>query len=199
VFCVGYALPGVELKIIDIVDGPTESIEETSQLPTGQVGEILVRGKHVSPEYYLDPESTRKNKVPDPQGDWHRFGDVGYLDAQDRLWVCGRVSQRVRAQGGNVFPLQVEPLFDAHPMVRRSGLVGVPPPAGEQPVLCVEVEPDVDNDDLPDCARNCSRWPQILTSRTTSMPFCSCRLPVDPRHNSRSSAPACQVGPPAAH
>ena len=64
----GYALPGVELKIIDIVDGPTESIEETSQLPTGQVGEILVRGKHVSPEYYLDPESTRKNKVPDPQG-----------------------------------------------------------------------------------------------------------------------------------
>ncbi len=54
--CVGYALPGVELKIIDIVDGPVDSVEETSELPTGQVGEILVRGKHVSPEYYLDPE-----------------------------------------------------------------------------------------------------------------------------------------------
>ncbi|MCB0937096.1 MAG: AMP-binding protein [Mycobacterium sp.] len=188
--CVGYALPGVELKIIDIVDGPIESIEETSELPTGQVGEILVRGKHVSPEYYLDPQSTRKNKVPDPQGDWHRFGDVGYLDAQDRLWVCGRVSQRVRAQGGNVFPLQVEPLFDAHPMVRRSGLVGVPGPAGEQPVLCVEVEPDVDNDDLPGLRR------ELLTLAADSYIANNIhailfkrRLPVDPRHNSKIERP----------
>ena len=188
--CVGYALPGVELKIVDIVDGPIESIEETSQLPTGQVGEILVRGKHVSPEYYLDPESTRKNKVPDPQGDWHRFGDVGYLDAQDRLWVCGRVSQRVRAQGGNVFPLQVEPLFDAHPKVRRSGLVGVPGPAGEQPVLCVEVEPDVDNDDLPGLRQ------ELLTLAADSYMANNIRailfkrrLPVDPRHNSKIERP----------
>ncbi len=188
--CVGYALPGVELKIIDIVDGPTESIEETSQLPTGQVGEILVRGKHVSPEYYLDPESTRKNKVPDPQGDWHRFGDVGYLDAQDRLWVCGRVSQRVRAQGGNVFPLQVEPLFDAHPMVRRSGLVGVPPPAGEQPVLCVEVEPDVDNDDLPGLRQELLALAadSYIANNIHAILF-KRRLPVDPRHNSKIERP----------
>ena len=144
--CVGYALPGVELTIIDIVDGPIDSIEEATELPTGHIGEILVRGKHVSPEYYLDPESTRKNKVPDPQGNWHRFGDVGYLDAHARLWVCGRVSHRVKAAGGDVFPLQVEPLFDAHPKVRRSGLVGVPAPAGELPVLCVEVEAGVGRD-----------------------------------------------------
>ena len=76
------------------------------------------------------------------------MGIAGYLDAQGRLWVCGRVSQRVKAAGGDLFPLQVEPLFDAHPKVRRSGLVGVPAPAGELPVLCVEVEPDVGKNEL---------------------------------------------------
>lgn len=184
--CVGYALPGVELKIIDIVDGPVDSIEEASELPTGHVGEILVRGRHVSPEYYLDPESTRKNKVPDPQGDWHRFGDVGYLDAQGRLWVCGRVSQRVKAADGNVFPLQVEPLFDAHPKVRRSGLVGVPGPAGELPVLCVEVEPDVGKHELAGLHQELlDLAADSEMANTIHAILFKDTLPVDPRHNSK--------------
>ncbi len=54
--CVGYALPGVELKIIDIVDGPIDSIEEASELPTGgQVGEILVRGQAREPRVLPRP------------------------------------------------------------------------------------------------------------------------------------------------
>ena len=188
--CVGYALPGVELKIIDIVDGPIDSIEETSELPTGHIGEILVRGEHVSPEYYLDPESTRKNKVPDPRGNWHRFGDVGYLDAQARLWVCGRVSQRVKALGGNVFPLQVEPLFDAHPKVRRSGLVGVPATAGELPVLCVEVEPGVGKNDLAGLRQELlARAAESSTADTIHAILFKDTLPVDPRHNSKIERP----------
>lgn len=188
--CVGYALPGVELKIIDIVDGPIDSIAETSELPTGKVGEILVRGRHVSPEYYLDPESTHKNKVPDSQGDWHRFGDVGYLDAQDKLWVCGRVSQRVKAATGNLFPLQVEPLFDAHPKVRRSGLVGVRTPAGELPVLCVEVEPDVATNELAGLHQELLERAAAseLASKIHAILF-KRRLPVDPRHNSKIERP----------
>ena len=188
--CVGYPLPGVELKIIDIADGSVDSIEETSQPPTGQVGEILVRGKHVSPEYYLDPESTRKNKVPDPQGNWHRFGDVGYLDAQGRLWVCGRVSQRVKAAGGNVFPLQIEPLFDAHPKVRRSGLVGVPGPAGELPVLCVEVEPDVGKNELAGLHQELLALAvNSKTAKEIHAILFKDKLPVDPRHNSKIERP----------
>lgn len=186
--CVGHALPGVELKIIGIVDGAIDSIADASELPTGQVGEILVRGRHVSPEYYLDPESTRKNKVPDPQGDWHRFGDVGYLDAQNRLWVCGRVSQRVKAAGGDVFPLQVEPLFDAHPKVRRSGLVGVPGPAGELPVLAVEVEPDVGKDELAGLHEELLARAADSGMAIHAILF-KRRLPVDPRHNSKIERP----------
>jgi olefin beta-lactone synthetase len=184
--CVGYALPGVELKIIEIVDGPIDSIEETSELPKAEVGEILVRGKHVSPEYYLDPESTRKNKVPDPEGDWHRFGDTGYIDEEGKLWVCGRVSQRVKADSGNVFPLLVEPLFDAHPKVRRCGLVGVPGPAGELPVLCVEVERDVGKNELAGLHQELLALAadSEVANKIHAVLF-KRRLPVDPRHNSK--------------
>jgi acyl-coenzyme A synthetase/AMP-(fatty) acid ligase len=144
----------------------------------------------VSPEYYLDPDATRKNKVPDPHGDWHRFGDVGYLDAKGRLWVCGRVSQRVRAEGGDVFPLQVEPLFDAHPKVRRSGLVGVPGPAGELPVLCVEVEPDVGKNEYAGLRQELltRAADSDLANKIHAILF-KRRLPVDPRHNSKIERP----------
>lgn len=184
--CVGHALPGVELKIIDIVDGPVDSIEQTSELPAGRVGEILVRGRHVSPEYYLDPEATRKNKVPDPRGDWHRFGDTGYLDAHGRLWVCGRVSERVKTVGGSVFPLQVEPLFDAHPKVRRSALVAVPGPAGQLPVLCVEVRPGVGKNELADLHRELlARAADCRIASQIRAILFKRKLPVDPRHNSK--------------
>lgn len=184
--CVGHPLPGVELRIIGIDDGVIDSVAQTTDPGPGQVGEILVRGAHVSPEYYLDPESTRKNKVPDPAGTWHRFGDVGYLDADGRLWVCGRVSQRVRAAGGDVFPLQVEPLFDAHPQVRRSGLVGVPGPGGERPVLCVELQAGVgrhEQDRLHGELLALAASSQV--TRTIHTILFAKKLPVDPRHNSK--------------
>lgn len=190
--CVGRALPGVELRIIEIVDGPIASVGHIVDLPVGGVGEILVRGRHVSPEYFLDPDSTAKNKVPDPTGDWHRFGDVGYLDAEGRLWVCGRVSQRVRTARGDVFPLRVEPIFDAHPKVRRSALVGVPGPEGCQtPVLCVEVVAGVPKAELP--ALREELLALAAASDTATMVerlLFKRRLPVDPRHNSKIERPA---------
>ncbi|MBU0616245.1 MAG: AMP-binding protein, partial [Planctomycetes bacterium] len=170
-----------------------------------KVGEILVRGKHVSPEYYLDEESTRKNKVPDERGGaWHRFGDSGYIDGKGRLWVCGRVSQRVKAEGGPVFPLMCEPLFDAHPKVRRSGLVGVAGQAGELPVLCVEIEPEFRHSNADDlrapahdrpvvilCPGGCRRQQRNGQNRRRA---CDASNPV----SHRSASPWCRPRSPAA-
>lgn len=181
--CVGRPLEGAELVIAAIQDGAASSFEA---LPRGAIGEILVRGAHVSPAYLDDPESTRKNKI----GAFHRIGDAGYLDEEGRLWVVGRTSQRVRSREGPLFPLLVEPIFDAHPAVRRSGLVGVREGDHERPVLCVELEPSVRRsehaklrDELLALAR------EHETTRSIRELLFVDRLPVDPRHNSKIERP----------
>lgn len=179
--CVGRPFRGVDLKIAPIVDGPRDRFDE---LPRREIGEILVRSPHVSPAYFRDEESTHKNKI----GAWHRVGDAGYLDEEGRLWVCGRVSQRVRGPRGPLFSLLCEPIFDAHPAVRRSGLVGVPRGEHEAPVICVELS-DARADrvaikqELLALARE-----HAHTSEVREVLFID-RLPVDPRHNSKIERP----------
>src|SRR5690606_39407334 len=55
----------------------------------------------------------------------HRMGDVGYCDEHGRLWFCGRKTQRVETEQGPLYTEQVEPVFNVHPRVRRTALVGV--------------------------------------------------------------------------
>ena len=70
---------------------------------------------------------------------WHRMGDLGYLDEQGRLWFCGRKSHRVVTPGGTRSPIPCEGVFNAHPAVYRTALVGVTRPGVVEPVLCVEL------------------------------------------------------------
>jgi acyl-CoA synthetase (AMP-forming)/AMP-acid ligase II len=189
--CVGRPFAGVELKIVDIVDGPIASLADVRELRTGEIGEILVRGPHVSLAYADDPESTRKNKVTSGDTVWHRLGDAGYLDERGRLWVCGRVGHRIELIGGPMFPLLCEPIFDAHPHVRRSGLVGVRTGAAMTPVICVETAGELRGDELAslreELLRIAAQHP--TTSLIKHVLFCP-RLPVDPRHNSKIERPA---------
>jgi olefin beta-lactone synthetase len=67
------------------------------------------------------------------------MGDLGYFDAEGRLWFCGRKSQRVVASDTTLCTEQVEPIFDVHPDVRRTALVGIGAAGAQRPVLCVEV------------------------------------------------------------
>jgi acyl-CoA synthetase (AMP-forming)/AMP-acid ligase II len=190
--CVGRPFSGVTVKIVRMSDGPLPTMAETEELVMGEIGEILVKSPHVSPRYFLDEASTRKNKVLEPNGDvWHRVGDAGYLDAQGRLWYCGRVGQRVKSKGGALFSLNCEPIFDAHPKVKRSGLVGVQRGGGELPVLCAEVVEGTPDSEL-DAIRR-----ELLALAKTHPATSSIKhvlfpkvLPVDPRHNSKIERPA---------
>ncbi|MFD0267553.1 AMP-binding protein [Streptomyces sp. NPDC127106] len=60
-----------------------------------------------------------------PQRTWHRTGDLGYLDEEGRLWFCGRAAQRVRAEHRDLHTVRCEGVFNAHPLVRRTALVGI--------------------------------------------------------------------------
>ncbi len=191
--CVGRPFDGVELKIVEIVDGPIPTLGHAHELLPGAIGEILVRGPHVSPRYAEDPDSTHKNKVADPAGGvWHRLGDAGYVDDEGRLWCAGRVGHRIELATGPLFPLLCEPIFDAHPRVRRSGLVGVRDHDGTMtPVICVELTDGatrgadlaVLRDEL---LARAARHPAARQVR--HLLFHS-RLPVDPRHNSKIERP----------
>lgn len=140
--CIGRPVAGVEVLVTPLDDGPLERWDDVRALPDGEVGELAVRGPIVTPGYFRREEATRLAKMRDARGRLlHRMGDVGYRDAEGRLWFCGRKAQRVPVAGGTLFTVPCEGVFDAHPAVRRSALVGVPPGAPTRtPVLCVERE-----------------------------------------------------------
>ena len=73
----------------------------------------------------------------------HRMGDLGWFDADGRLWFCGRKSQRVVTADATLCTEQVEPVFDTHPDVRRTALVGLGERGAQRPVLCVELRSGV--------------------------------------------------------
>ena len=84
-------------------------------------------------------------KIADPSGPkssmpdfWHRIGDAGYLDETDRFWFCGRVAHRVITAEGPMFTVPCEAIFNNHPDIFRSALVGVGKPNEQRPVIVVE-------------------------------------------------------------
>ena len=72
------------------------------------------------------------------------MGDLGYLDEEGRVWFCGRKSQRLLTEHGPMYTLPCEGVFNAHPAVYRSALVGVGVPPGQRPVLVVELEKEAE-------------------------------------------------------
>jgi acyl-CoA synthetase (AMP-forming)/AMP-acid ligase II len=140
--CVGRPVNGLSLAIIPISDEPIESWRDDLPLPAGEVGEIVVRGPQVSAAYLNRPAATRLAKIADPSGGvWHRMGDVGYLDSTGRVWFCGRKSHRVITARTTLYTIQVEGVFNTHPEVLRTALVGINGRhATKRPVLCVELE-----------------------------------------------------------
>jgi acyl-CoA synthetase (AMP-forming)/AMP-acid ligase II len=138
--CVGRPVKGIEAAVIRISDDQILAWSDDLRVPRGTVGEIVVKGPVVTGEYFRRVPDMAKAKLGDGKGFWHRMGDLGYYDETGRLWFCGRKAHRVRTEKGEHYTICVEGVFNAHPKVKRSALVGV----GLNPVLCVELEPGTD-------------------------------------------------------
>ncbi|HJT30759.1 MAG TPA: fatty acid CoA ligase family protein [Pirellulales bacterium] len=136
--CVGRRFPGIEWRVVRAVDGPIEHIDDAKTLPQGEIGELIVRGPVVTREYVTRTEWNALAKIADGDGCWHRMGDVGYLDEQQRFWYCGRLSQRVLTDRGVMYTECCEAIFNQHPAVFRSALVGVGPAGRQRPVIVIE-------------------------------------------------------------
>lgn len=136
--CVGRALPGIELRVIRITDEPIAEWDETLVVPAGTIGEIAVKGPVVTRLYLNRPEQTALAKIRQGDAIWHRMGDVGYFDTEGRLWFCGRKAHRVETGEQVLFSVPCETIFDRHPAVERTALVGVGPRGAQRPILVVE-------------------------------------------------------------
>ena len=137
---VGQPSPAVSVKIIGITDQPIEQWSADLVLRPGEIGEVCVFGPVVTPEYRGRPEATKKAKIQDATGIWHRMGDAAYIDGDGALWYCGRIADRVETEHGDLYADLVEPIFNSHPAVLRSALVGLPlaDSSRKSPLLLVE-------------------------------------------------------------
>ena len=148
--CVGQGVDGIEIRIIPITDEPIAEWRDELAQPPNEIGEIVVRGPQVTCSYYNREESTRLTKIAaGNHGCYHRMGDLGYLDEHGRLWFCGRKSQRIDTVLGTLYTIPCEGVFNTHPRVSRTALVGVPADRGYLPVLCVEPEAGVRKSEYP--------------------------------------------------
>jgi len=136
--CVGWPVHGVTVEIIRLTDDPIERWSEDLVLPTGEIGEIVVKGPTVTKRYYRKDEATRLAKIQDGEAVRHRIGDLGYKDEKGRVWFCGRKSHRVETPKGIMFTVCCEAIFNQHPKVRRSALIGLGERPNQRPVVVVE-------------------------------------------------------------
>ncbi len=136
--CVGHPCTDVTLRIIAIRDEAIPMWSSDLVLPTGQIGEIAVKGPMVTHAYLHNEKGTALAKIHEGADIWHRMGDLGWLDEQGRVWFCGRKSQRLETAKGPMFTVPCESIFQTHPKVHRAALVGLAARPNQTPAICIE-------------------------------------------------------------
>ena len=187
--CVGDVVAPNLVRIIAITDAPLADWSAVQELAPGQIGEITVAGPTATDAYFNRPQATAAAKIAETLADGstrivHRMGDVGYFDAQGRLWFCGRKTQRVETAQGPLYTEQVEPVFNTVAGVRRTALVGIGPAGAQRPVLCYELEPGVkDSPAILAALRTVAGAHPPLAGIADFL--CHRAFPVDIRHNAK--------------
>ena len=138
--CIGRPINDIDIRIIRISDDPIEHWCDDLTVSQGEIGEITVKGALVSRKYFENPDADALAKIKEGHQIRHRMGDLGWMDKKGRLWFCGRKSHRVITTQETLFTIPCEAIFNNHPQVFRSALVGVGPRLQQQPVIIVELE-----------------------------------------------------------
>ncbi len=159
---VGEPVPEVLVRILD-----SEILVAGSPVNPGYVNQAGVASEAGVPEAEI-PESKVHETLPDGSTRvWHRTGDAGFLDTEGRIWLLGRVGERV----GGMWPLPVEAGCEALPFVRRAALLE----KEHEPFLVVELVPGYPDD-----------WAAQLRQLTQiERLLCVDQIPLDSRHNAK--------------
>ena len=134
---------GPELRVVD---------DRDRDLPPGEVGEILIRGPHVSPGYLDLPEATAETF----RGGWLHTGDLGRIDRDGYVFIVDRKKDMIISGGFNIYSREVELYLDAHPDVLESAVVGQPDEKwGEVCKACVVLKNGCQEPDPEELVRWC--------------------------------------------
>lgn len=114
---IGLPFPDVEAKIIDLDDEETE-------VPTGEIGELVIKAPQVFKGYYKMPTETR-NALRDG---WLFTGDIARVDRDGYFYIVDRKKEVIKPGGFQVWPREVEEIMQDHPAVQEVGVAGVPDP-----------------------------------------------------------------------
>ncbi len=109
---IGKPAPNCEIKIFD---------EQGQELPLGQVGEIVIRGKYIMPGYYKDPEATSTVK----RNGWLWTGDLGKFDEEGYLYIVGRKKEMIKVGGQIVYAPEIEAVLYKHEAVAEAAVIGL--------------------------------------------------------------------------
>jgi acyl-CoA synthetase (AMP-forming)/AMP-acid ligase II len=186
--CVGAPVPEIALKLVHPHDGPVV-LDDGGwgrwEVGPGEVGEVVVAGGHVLAGYLNDPEAERQNKIRDGARVWHRTGDAAWMDEDGRLWLVGRVKERVVRDGRTWWGGAAEARALDVGEIRHAAYIGLPDATlGQRALLCVETP----TGRLPDWMR------EALTAALAPIPVDEIRplrrIPRDPRHASKTDVGA---------
>lgn len=179
----GHPVGEIELRILPdrwgqpLADITDEELRRAS-LTCGTRGEIVVSGPHVSAGY-LNGHGDAETKFRVGDTVWHRTGDSGWLDEQNRLWLTGRCAARVGDAPQAQYPLMVEAALADHPQLARVAFVSH---RGRR-LLVVELKRGADRSGLEELA---TALPWAGIARVVSLSH----IPLDRRHNAKIDYPA---------
>lgn len=109
---VGEPLPMTEVKVVD---------DDGNPVPTGEVGEIIVKGPQVMKGYWKNEEATRQTI----KNGWLYSGDLGRLDEDGLLYIVDRKKDMIIRGGENVYPVEIEEVLYQLPQILETAVVGV--------------------------------------------------------------------------
>jgi benzoate-CoA ligase len=107
----GQIVPGYEARVVD---------EDHHEVPTGEVGTLLIKGDSIANGYWNKHEMTKKTFF----GDWINTHDKFSVDEDGFYWYAGRTDDMMKVSGMAVWPVDVESVLQGHPAVLESGVVG---------------------------------------------------------------------------
>jgi malonyl-CoA/methylmalonyl-CoA synthetase len=112
---VGLPLAGVEIRVVNP--------ENDQALPVNEIGEVQLRGPNIFKGYWKQPQKTAESFTADG---WFRTGDLGFLEADGYLTLCGRSKDLIISGGLNIYPPEVERVLAEHPAVAACAVIGCP-------------------------------------------------------------------------